>query len=1081
MTPNNETTIKLNAVPEPGQLVEARRRRWVVADVASSVLSGGKIDGTTQTLVSLESLDEDALGEELQIVWELEPGAQVLENVGLPPVEGCDSNDELEAFLDAVRWGAVTNADRKQLQAPFRSGIEIEDYQLEPLVRALDMSRVNLLIADDVGLGKTIEAGLVVQELLLRHRARTVFIVCPASLQLKWKTEMLEKFGLEFCIVDAEYLKTLRRKRGLRVNPWLSHPRLIASMDWIKTGEGLRLLKEVLPAQRTYPRKFDVLIVDEAHNIAPSGSGDSTPSLRTKVIQRMAPHFTHRLFLSATPHNGYQSSFTSLLELLDDQRFSRYVEPSRERLQQVMTRRLKDAILDSEGNPVFAKRKLNALEVDYADEERKISETLRRFTSSRLASVQGSRARVTTEFVNVLLKKRFFSSPLAFAQTLAKHREALLNPKPKEVKKYEESYLRKATRALEEDVDDENVAEERTNDLLGLDAEIAPELTEEQRKDLDLLYEVSQKNSNKADSKARAILDWLENHIRRNGKWSKERVVIFTEYRATLSWLKTILAHEGYGGDRLATIDGGTPTDDREAIKAAFQTSPDARTKAAEVRILLATDAASEGIDLQNYCRYLIHVEIPWNPNVMEQRNGRIDRHGQKSKIVEIWHPVGKGFDQNASWDKKPGDLEGDYEYLMRAAMKVDAIRNDLGSAGSVIVEQIQNAMLGRSRDALNVDTKETQEKRRRAAQYVKADKEIKSKIVSLHEKLTTSKKEFKLSPERIARVVNVALGLAGLPPLKPCAVPMENVGGGVWRAVPPGAAFDVPMLPGSWGRACAGLEHPCTHKRRPLVFDDALVKGREDLALGHLNHKLVQMALRLLREEIWNADYVRRGANDGKKRALNRIAFKTSPNVSAPVALVLSRLVVTGGDCRRLHEETIMSGVELRENSSKRIDTLGDLRSYYEDSEPLDNPPERIVAIARNLYEKNADALKKSVLARSKERVDSLFKTLEEKKKKEIQSVLTLLEELEASILRELTPEADAKQEVFDFIKESERREDLRVDSEKLRKRLERIPEEKEKETEAIERGYSNPTPRTFPVAVLFVMPQSARQNRFS
>src|SRR5207248_141484 len=103
----------------------------------------------------------------------------------------------LDAFLDAVRWGATSTADVRALQAPFRSGIEIEDYQLDPVVRAIEMPRVNLLIADDVGLGKTIEAGLVIQELIVRHRARRVLVVCPSSLQIKWRDEMRDKFGLE--------------------------------------------------------------------------------------------------------------------------------------------------------------------------------------------------------------------------------------------------------------------------------------------------------------------------------------------------------------------------------------------------------------------------------------------------------------------------------------------------------------------------------------------------------------------------------------------------------------------------------------------------------------------------------------------------------------------------------------------------------------------------------------------------------------------------------------------------------------------------------------------------------------------
>ena len=174
-----------------------------------------------------------------------------------------------------MRWGAVSQADDRALQAPFRSGIEIDDYQLDPVVRALSMPRVNLLIADDVGLGKTIEAGLVVQELILRHRARTVLIVCPSSLQVQWKEEMRDKFGLEFRIVDSEPSADLRRKRGIHVNPWTHFPRLITSIDFLKRERPLRTFRETLPAgdQPTFPRAYDLLIVDEAHNVAPSGRG----------------------------------------------------------------------------------------------------------------------------------------------------------------------------------------------------------------------------------------------------------------------------------------------------------------------------------------------------------------------------------------------------------------------------------------------------------------------------------------------------------------------------------------------------------------------------------------------------------------------------------------------------------------------------------------------------------------------------------------------------------------------------------------------------------------------------------------
>src|SRR5262249_59070392 len=140
--------------------------------------------GRPQNLVDLTSVEDDGLGDELKVIWEVEPGARILEKATFPiPRAGrFDSPERLAAFLDALRWGAVTSADSRALQAPFRSGITIEDYQLDPVVRALSMPRVNLLIADDVGLGKTIEAGLVVQEMMLRYRGRRVLAVCPPRL-----------------------------------------------------------------------------------------------------------------------------------------------------------------------------------------------------------------------------------------------------------------------------------------------------------------------------------------------------------------------------------------------------------------------------------------------------------------------------------------------------------------------------------------------------------------------------------------------------------------------------------------------------------------------------------------------------------------------------------------------------------------------------------------------------------------------------------------------------------------------------------------------------------------------------------
>jgi superfamily II DNA or RNA helicase len=1044
---DHDTTAYLNSIPEPGQLVEVRRRQWVVSDVKGSTFD----PSNGQHLVNLSSLDEDALGEELQVIWQLEPGAQVLEKAGMPKITGWDTHEKKEAFLDAVRWGAVTNADRSFLQAPFRSGITIEDYQLDPLVRAIDMARVNLLIADDVGLGKTIEAGLVVQELLVRHRARTVFVVCPASLQLKWQMEMWEKFGLEFRIVDTNYIKQLRRERGIHANPWASFPRLISSMDWMKSGEGLRSMKDCLPPTVTYPRKFDILIVDEAHNVAPAAAARyALESQRTRLIRTIAPHFEHRLFLSATPHNGYQESFTSMLELLDDQRFARSVMPNQKQLQRVMVRRLKTDLVDSEGKPLYPKRRLMPLEVEYSQEEREIHSLLQKFTESRSKSAKGTRHGYGAAFVHKLLKKRLFSSPMAFAGTLAKHRESIERPRSKREKSMlDDRVLRKAILRAEEDYSNDAVAEDAQHEAVEAAGELGVPLDSEQRDMLNRLTAWAERSKNKVDAKALALLEWLEAYLRPGGEWNEKRVIIFTEYRATHVWLEQILTSHGFGGDRMMIIHGSMDQKEREPVKAAFQAYPDV----SPVRILLATDAASEGIDLQNHCNYLVHIEIPWNPNVMEQRNGRIDRYGQKETEVFIWHPVGKGFESKGDIDRtKVGKIDGDHEFLMRAVLKIDTIREDLGSVGPVIAKQIEEAMLGRRK---NLDTNDAEVKAASARKYVTAERRLKEKIARLHERLMEAKTDFHLSADHIARAVTVALELAEKPALKPALLP----------GVPDGTVFKVPVLPGSWGRATAGLEHPHTGERRPITFDHEVAKGRDDVVLAHLNHRLVQMCLRLLREELWKLDDIKK---------LHRVTVKTvsDEDLQTPIAAVWARLVISGGDHHRLHEEITLSGGELRHSGFKRITQIGRLQSLVDNAEPIE-PNAKIFEKLADRFHKQESSIRSAIEARSRDRLVYLQNTLTRRKESEKKDLVSILDELEKTIRAELKDGQMPKQLELPGFEEDERNQ-IRRDIEALNARLARIPKEKEYEIAAIERRYAGLTDRTFPVGVVFLVPRN-------
>jgi superfamily II DNA or RNA helicase len=1023
----------LSELPELGQLVEVRRRQWVVMNIEQSA-PALRERFERQNLVTLASLDEDAMGESLVAVWELEPGARVLDVAGLPKIEGYDSCDRLEAFLDAVRWGATTNADRTLLQSPFRSGIEIQDYQLDPLVRAIDMARVNLLIADDVGLGKTIEAGLVVQEMIVRHRARTVLIVCPASLQVKWRNEMHEKFGLEFRIVDTEFVKLLRRERGIHANPWSSFPRLITSMDWMKSGDGLRLIKDILPPHTTYPRKFDILVIDEAHNIAPSAASRyALPSQRTRLVRMIAPHFEHRLFLSATPHNGDPVSFTSLLELLDDQRFARGVMPDDKALQRVMVRRLKDDLVDEHGQRIYAKRELMPLPVDYTVEEREIHELLKAYTKSR-----------SCDFIHKLLKKRIFSSPMAFATTLTRHRQFLANRGGHRVPiVMKERILHKAILRSEEEYANDEQIEEAQDEAVEAATELEAPLTDEQRQMLDKMAAWAERAKNKSDSKAKAILAWLDEHLLTDGEPNNARVILFTEYRDTQSWLMQILATSGWGGERLMILNGGTDPDERERIKAAFQTNPDDSA----VRILLATNTASEGIDLQNYCNYLIHIEIPWNPNVMEQRNGRIDRHGQKQKQVWIWHPVGSGK-IDASITIKPGDIDGDQEFLMRAVKKVDSIRQDLGSMSGVITQQIEEAMLGRR---IEMDTRDVEEKAANARKFVATEKRLKERIGRLHERLIEAKNNYQLTPERVARAVDVALQLAGKPALEPV-----KFAGQAEKIV-----YKVPILTGSWDQATYGLPHPHTGTRRPITFDHSLAQGRDDVVLAHLQHKLVQMSLRLLRAEIW-------AQQDRKK--LQRVAVRTIPRgeIDDPVAIIWSRLVITGGGHHRLHEELTTAGGDLKSGAFSRIRTLGRLEELLEKSMPA-QPSIAAFSELQKRFARQESSIIKAVEARSHERREFLTNAIERRRDQELSDLNQVLDDLTTMIERELK---DSKELVQLEFWPTDQREAQRKDMEFLRLRLLRIPDERDREVENLRRRYADPIDRTFPVAVEFIVP---------
>ncbi len=202
-------------LPEMGDLVQVRSRRWLVEEVVQSTTPGNT------PVVRLACADDDAQGQSLEVFWDYELDRQILEEEGWQDLaaKGFDAPRQFAAFLHTLRWGCVTATDPNLLQAPFRAGIKIDPYQMEPLRKALRLPRVNLFIADDTGLGKTIEAGLIARELLLRKKVKTIVVSPPPSVLEQWKAELEERFGLVFEILDRAYLTRMRRRPHPRPLP----------------------------------------------------------------------------------------------------------------------------------------------------------------------------------------------------------------------------------------------------------------------------------------------------------------------------------------------------------------------------------------------------------------------------------------------------------------------------------------------------------------------------------------------------------------------------------------------------------------------------------------------------------------------------------------------------------------------------------------------------------------------------------------------------------------------------------------------------------------------------------------------
>ena len=713
----------------------ARRRQWMVGRLQTNAEPAS---------FELICIDDDAQGETISVCLPVEIDAQPITEDGWSQLGVGEMHKPaiLGAHLKATEWRTATAGDRRLFQSPFRSGIRLDAYQLLPLKKALALPRVNLLIADDVGLGKTVEAGLIVRELLLRRRIDFIVVSAPASMLFQWQDELAQKFGLDFTIIDRDFLLKTRRERGFAANPWSLGSRFLISHSLLHEESYTGGLRDILGAFRAR----SLLILDEAHHAAPSaGMAYATESQLTRSVRGLAERFEHRLFLSATPHNGHSNSFATLLEILDPQRFTRGIEVEPEDLEPVMVRRLKED-LRSLGQ-AFPKRIVDPICIDHLPDNAPELRLAAMLDSYRQNVDVGNEAR----FLFSLMQQRLFSSVPAFHRTLLAHRRTLA----KKLADGERS---------EDEIDNESSLEivAETNKAFKGSASLPRAI-----QNVDEMLEVSGKAKDEPDARVEAILDWLQNNMfATDGSWKDRRLIIFTEWEATRRWLVQCL-EEGIenrsGGkadanSRIQVFSGQTSMDDRERIKFAFN----APFEVDPIRILVCTDAAREGINLQTRCHDLIHFDLPWNPSRLEQRNGRIDRKLQ---------PADEVYCRYFSYTQRMED-----RVLDALVQKTETIRKELGSAGDVLHTEIEVTLSSNgirrdqiemlSRELSNATVTNVEIAKRELSDNVQEVQErleqLKTEQASLQADLGRAKRRVGVVSEDLQHVLSVALEARG-------------------------------------------------------------------------------------------------------------------------------------------------------------------------------------------------------------------------------------------------------------------------------------------------------------------------------
>ena len=570
------------------------------------------------------------------------PGTQLLFRDQESQLEIVQQTRPLSFTADGALFRLTSEAQRLRLGFLFDPMIAVNTSAVDPLPHQivavyetmLTRQPLRFLLADDPGAGKTIMTGLLIKELIIRGDVAKCLIVSPGSLVEQWQDELDQKFSLPFDIMTNDALQASRTG-----NWFLEHNLCICRLDKLSRNEDIQAkLAQV---------DWDLVVVDEAHKMSASYFGNEVKyTKRHKLGQLLSAHTRQLLLLTATPHNGKEEDFQLFLSLLDGDRFEGKFRDGVhvQDVSDLMRRMVKEGLVTMEGKPLFPERFAYTLPFPLTSEEAalyaKVTDYVR--TQFNLADqLQSEKRRGTIGFALTILQRRLASSPEAIFQSLRRRRERL------EERLREEKTLRRGRNAAlefpqdldEEDLDDlddapeaeQEQAEERVVDAATAAQTIA-ELETEIRILRDLEAAAGALRRSGQDTKWLKLAETLQDnpHMLDANKQLR-KLVIFTEQRDTLNYLNERLCTLLGNPAAVVTIHGQTPREKRRQIQEAFTSDP-------EVLILVATDAAGEGINLQR-AHLMVNYDLPWNPNRLEQRFGRIHRIGQREQC-HLWNLV---------------------------------------------------------------------------------------------------------------------------------------------------------------------------------------------------------------------------------------------------------------------------------------------------------------------------------------------------------------------------------------------------------------------------------------------------------